>query len=125
MSLEIVFMHNKTIQIYFVTQKKTQSNPKLVVSSSRCTQVLRILAKNLPTLKHVTRIPDSSYQSNQDQRRSKEIRQANGSIITHRSLVEIVWFIMKITSSPFSTNFKGTKVRGKQGCTKKSINLQC
>lgn len=44
MSLEVVFMHNKTIQIYFVTQKKTQSNPKLVVvSSSRCTQVLRIL----------------------------------------------------------------------------------
>lgn len=44
MSLEVVFMHNKTIQIYFVTQKKTQSNPKLVVSSNRCTQVLRILS---------------------------------------------------------------------------------
>lgn len=45
MSLEIVFMHNKTIQIHFVTQKKTQSNPKLVVvSSNRCTQVLRILS---------------------------------------------------------------------------------
>lgn len=44
MSLEVVFMHNKTIQIYFVTQKKTQSNPKLVVSSSRCTQVLQILS---------------------------------------------------------------------------------
>lgn len=122
MSLEVVFMHNKTIQIYFVTQKKHKAILNLLFL-----QVLlkKEHAKNLPPLKHVTRIPDSSYQSNQDERRSKEIRQANGSITTHRSLVEIVWFIMKITSFPFSTNFKGTKVRGKQGCTKESINLQC
>lgn len=93
-------------------------------------QVLRTLSlkknilKNLPPLKHVTRTPDSSYEASNPpfpvilikiKKRSKEIRQANGSIITSWSPEEMVWFIMKITSSPFSTNFKGTKVTGKQG----------